>query len=243
MPSLYKNSSSGSLDSTSSHRYSPAPIQTGPQTFKFVASEASSFTSDSGSQQRSQKAAKKRGTVTATRRPRKPPVEVVVESKLQATPELVGNVPRAGSPKRARREVGQRDSKATGERTPDSGRTVSPGTISKARIGERSRASTDASQRPNTADRVAGERGQDWGPAQLSQTENLQFLGQLPWAQELMEESQTLMKRVEEFCRLGTQLRNDIKRHERDMKGKLLEMPKATAGDDSRVNTPQASVK
>jgi len=240
IPTLYKNNSTTSLDSMASNGYPLVPIQSAPQTFTFVTSEASSFTSDSGSQQRSQKAPKKRGSGPATRRPRKPPPEVVAEPKLQTAPEIERDAPRAGSPKRARTEASQPESKATVERTPESSRTLSPGTISKAHIGQRSRASTETSQRPSTASHSDGQRAQDAGRPQQNHAENLQLLGR-DSLRMLIEQNRSLNARVDEYCRLGAELKMDLRRHERDMKCKMLEIASASAGD-AWEDSPQPDV-
>jgi hypothetical protein len=167
--------------------------------FGGVPSETSSFASDSGtaSRQRLQQAPKKRVSGTGTRRPRKPPVEVVAEPKLQILPDIARNAPRPGSPKRARMRADQTDSKAAVETTPDSIRTVSPGETSKAQIGQRLRTSHADGPRAQRSERL-----------QQSLSDNSTFLGQkLP---EFIEEIQALSKRANELEKEVQRLKNEI---------------------------------
>lgn len=234
----YHGGSATSLESMASGSYPPSTGRGGPQTYTFVASETSSFTSDNGTgfQQRAQKAPKKRGSGTATRRPRKPPPEVAVETKLQTAPEIARNTGRSGSPKRARTEVSQPEPSAQGETTPSSARTVSPGTISKAHIGQRSRTSTDASQLPSTANHADGQRVQESeGARQTTQPDNADDLKQQ--LHEALEENRTLRAfklRQEEIEKQIAELRMDFRRHERDMKCKALEIASMYAGNAMR---------
>ncbi|OIW31134.1 hypothetical protein CONLIGDRAFT_301253 [Coniochaeta ligniaria NRRL 30616] len=252
---LYRNSSPKSFDSAASNSYPPASSQTGRQIFTFItpqvggtASETSSFTSDSGaaSQQRSQKAPKKRGTGTATRRPRKPPLEPVAEPKLQTAPEISRNTPRTASPKRAMTEVNQTESRTAFETTPNSSSTVSPGAISKAHIGQRSRAPTDASQQHQATSHVDVSTGQYLGGSQQSPSDNSKFLSQK--LKEFIEENQSLNKRADELDKDVQRLKNEnamlsrqaaeLKKDVRDMKCKVLES--LSGGDAMRDDSPRA---
>jgi hypothetical protein len=231
---LYKNSSTASLDPVTGKSYPSASNQSGQQTYTFVTSETSSFTSDTGagSQQRPQKAPKKRGSVPATRRPRKPPLEVVVEPRLQTAPEIARNAPRTASPKRARTDVSQPEPSAKGETAPDSVQSVSPGTISKAHIGQRSRASTDVSQRQNPASHVDGQRVEHSDGSRQTQSNNSEYLRQQLHG--ALVENRTLRAfkmRQDEIEKQVAELRKDFRRHERDMKCKALEIASMSAGN------------
>ncbi|KAH8907991.1 hypothetical protein BR93DRAFT_927022 [Coniochaeta sp. PMI_546] len=254
---LYRNRSATSLDSAASNNYPPASSQTGQQIFTFIApqvggtpSEASSFTSDSGtaSQQRSQKAPKKRSSGTGTRRPRKPPLEVVAEPKLQKAPEIARNAARTASPKRARTEVNQTGSTKACESTPDSSRTVSPGTISKAHIGQQPRASADTNQQHKATSSAEAPKGQYLEGSQPSHSDNSKFLSQK--LKEFIEENQSLNKRADELDKDVQRLKNEnamlsrqaaeLKKDVRDMKCKVLES--LSGGDALRHDSPRADV-
>lgn len=151
---LYRNPSASSHESARSKTYATAPYQNGPRSFTFVtpqvggtASESSSFASDTGPQHTSQKAPKKRTSGAGTRRPRKPPVEPVPEPKLQTAPVIARNASRTASPKRAKTAT-DNERRTAFDTTPKSSTTVSPGGVSKAVIGPRSRSSTATSQTP-----------------------------------------------------------------------------------------------
>lgn len=251
--SLYRDGSAVSLDSAASSSFPPGPPQSGQQIFTFIApqvggappSESSSFTSDSGtaSQQRSQKVPKKRASGTTTRRPRKPPLEAVVEPKLQKAPEISRNAPRTTSPKRARTEVSQTDSSTAVETTPDSVRTVSPGTISKAHIGQQSRASPGASQQHKAAGRTDAPKVPY---SEESHSDNSKFLSQK--LKEFIEENQSLNKRADELDKDVQRLKHEnamlsrqaaeLKKDVRDMKCKVLES--LSGGDTMRDDSPRA---
>lgn len=241
---LYHNGSTTSLESMASTSYPPATGPSGAQTYTFVASEASSFTSDNGGgSQRSQKAPKKRGSGTTTRRPRKPPPDVIEEPKLQTAPEIARNKPRTGSPKRPRTEVSQPEPSAEGETTPSSARIVSPRTISKAHIGQRSRTSTDASQRQSATSHVDAQRAPQSEGARLTQTEDPDELKQQ--LQEALEENRTLRafkQRQDEIEKQVAELRMDFRRHERDMKCKALEIASMYAGNAMRDDPSRAEI-
>ncbi|KAB5562847.1 hypothetical protein GE09DRAFT_1109970 [Coniochaeta sp. 2T2.1] len=200
---LYRNNSTASLDSMSSNSYQPPPApQTVPKLFTFVTpqvggtpSETSSFNSDggAGSQQRSQKGAKKRGSI-ASRRPRKPPLEVMTESKLQNAPQIQRHEPRNASPKRARTSISHAELKTTVETMPDSSLTVSPGTISKAHIGQRSRASTNASQQSMSTSQLVQEMVQQSREPQQDHSDDVRYL-----SQRLHEFIEANTKRVDEL--------------------------------------------
>lgn len=200
-----------------------APNQCLSQLFTFTApqvggvpSKTSSFASDRGtaSRQRLQEAPKKRISGTGTRRPRKPPVEVVAEPKLQSLPDMVRNAPRPSSPKRARMRANQTKSEAAVERTPDSIRTVSPGATSKAEIGQGLRTSHADGPRAQRSERLQ----QSLSDSSTSLGKNLQ---------ELIEETQALSKRTDELEKEVQRFKNEISlrtRHAIALQKELVEL-------------------
>lgn len=222
VPTLYTNSSTTPLDSMSSRSDPPPPTsQSAPKFFTFVTpqvggtpSETSCFASDSrmGSQQRSHKVTKKRGSVVG-RRPRKPPLEVVTELRLQSAPQIQRHEPRAASPKRVRTSISRVELKTTVETMSDSFLTMSPGTISKAHIGQRSRASTNGSQQNMATGQPVEQKIPQSRESQQDHPDDVKYLSQT--LQEYIEEN---TKRVDELDRKVQHLK-----HEKNQLGKNVQ--------------------
>jgi hypothetical protein len=144
--------------------------------------------------------------------------------------------------------LNQTETRTAVETTPDSSRTVSPGTISKAHIGQRSRASTDESQQETATAHVGGPIVQYPERSQQSHSDNSKFLSQK--LQEFIEENQNLTKRADGLDRDVQRLKNEnaimsrqaaeLKKDIRDMKCKVLEI--ASSGDAMRGLSPRAEV-